>query len=74
MGASDAPQIGKIWLKIAKNLLLSLLLLLSRFIFTVYLITSMFLCTEGWFHAQSIGPAAQYSSILVPVNASEMNY
>ena len=71
---SDAPKIGEIWLKIAKKLSSSLLLLLSRFVFTVYLITSMFPLREGWLHAQSIGPAAQYSSILVPVNGSEMNY
>ena len=46
MGVSDAPQIGEMWLKIAKNLSLSLLWL-SSFVFTVYLITSMFPFTEG---------------------------
>ena len=44
--------------KIAENSSLSLLLLLSRFVLTVYLITSMFPFTEGWLHAQNIGPAA----------------
>ena len=34
----------------------------------------MFPFTEGWLNAQNIGPVAQYSLILVPVNASEMNY
>ena len=58
-GASDALQIGKIWPKITKNSSSSFLLLLSRFVLTVYLITSMFPFTEGWLHAQNIGPAAQ---------------
>ena len=45
--------------KIAKSSSLSLLLLLSRFVLTVYLITSMFPFTEGWLHTQNIGPAAK---------------
>ena len=56
-GASDTPQIGEIHQKLPS--LSSLLFLLSRFVLTVYLITSMFPFTEGWLHAQNIGPAAQ---------------
>ena len=44
--------------EICQKSLLSLLLLLSRFVLIIFN-TNMFPFTEGWLHAKNIGPAAQ---------------